>query len=69
MKKVCVFCGANDGARPVYGEVAQALGECLTEARLGLVYGGSNVGLMGTLADTVLRGGGEVIGVIPQSLV
>ena len=69
MKKVCVFCGANDGARPVYGEVARALGECLTEAGLGLVYGGSNVGLMGTLADTVLRGGGEVIGVIPQSLV
>ena len=69
MKRVCVFCGANEGSRPVYREQAIALGENLLRAKLGLVYGGSNVGLMGIIADTVLEGGGEVIGVIPQALV
>jgi uncharacterized protein (TIGR00730 family) len=53
----------------VYAEHARRLGEALVARRLGLVYGGGHVGLMGVLADGVLRGGGEVIGVIPQGLV
>jgi len=68
MERVCVFCGSSPGARPEYGEAAEALGRALVEAGLGLVYGGASVGLMGWIADTVLAGSGEVIGVIPESM-
>ncbi|MEO8008688.1 MAG: TIGR00730 family Rossman fold protein [Betaproteobacteria bacterium] len=69
MKRVCVFCGSNPGARPQYRIAAQALAAALARCGLGLVYGGGNVGLMGMIADSMLQAGGEVIGVIPQSLV
>ena len=69
MKRVCVFCGSNPGARPVYAEAAQALGAALAARGLELVYGGAHRGLMGLLADAVLAKGGTVIGVIPKSLV
>jgi len=65
---VCVFCGSSPGTRPEYGEAAEALGHALVKAGLGLVYGGASVGLMGWIADTVLAGNGEVIGVIPESM-
>ena len=68
MKRICVFCGSNRGVRNEYIEAAQELGEILVKRNLGLVYGGGNVGLMGIIADAVLAEGGEVIGVIPQSL-
>ncbi len=69
MKRVCVFCGSNAGIRADYGMAAQGLATVLVRRGLGLVYGGGNVGLMGVLADSMLQAGGEVIGVIPQSLV
>ena len=69
MKRVCVFCGSNPGNDPAYEAATAALGRLIAGRGLGLVYGGSNVGLMGTLADAALAGGGEVIGVIPRSLV
>ena len=69
MRRVCVFCGANAGSRDQYRIAAQGLGAVLFRRGHGLVYGGGNVGLMGTLADSVLQAGGEVIGVIPQHLV
>ena len=69
MKRVCVFCGSNAGTRPEYGIAAQRLAAVLARRGLGLVYGGGNIGLMGMLADSMLQAGGEVIGVIPQSLV
>lgn len=69
LKRIGVFCGSNHGARPAYNAGAIALAEALVERRLGLVYGGASVGLMGTIADAVLDRGGEVIGVIPESLV
>ena len=68
LKSVCVFCGASPGARPIYQEAAKALGRSLAERGLALVYGGGAVGLMGTVADAALAAGGEVIGIIPQSL-
>ena len=68
MKRICVFAGSNVGVRPEYQEAAGALGEELLKRQLGLVYGGASVGLMGVIADTVLAGGGEVIGVIPRGL-
>ncbi len=69
MKRICVFCGSNKGAKPAYIEAAKSLGKVLVEKNIGLVYGGGKVGLMGVIADEVLAGSGEVIGVIPQSLV
>lgn len=68
MKRICVFCGSSSGTRPVYRSAAQALGRTLAERGLELVYGGGNVGLMGTVADACLAAGGQVIGVIPQAL-
>ncbi|MFC5569224.1 TIGR00730 family Rossman fold protein [Lysobacter yangpyeongensis] len=69
MRSVCVYCGSNAGSKPAYAERAIALGNRLAKEGLALVYGGGNVGLMGTVADAVLEAGGEVIGVIPEQLV
>ncbi|WP_139320451.1 TIGR00730 family Rossman fold protein [Saccharomonospora sp. CUA-673] len=69
MRRICVFCGSSSGGDPVHTEAAAALGTLLAERGIGLVYGGGNVGLMGTVADAVLAAGGEVIGVIPEHLV
>jgi uncharacterized protein (TIGR00730 family) len=69
MKAICVFCGSSPGFDPVYREIASELGREIARRRLRLVYGGGNIGLMGTLADAVLEAGGEVVGVIPQALV
>ena len=68
MKRVCVFCGSSVGNRSTYRDAAVAMGTVLAAKGIGLVYGGGNVGLMGVVADAVLAGGGDVIGVIPQSL-
>jgi hypothetical protein len=66
---ICVYCGSSPGKDPAFLQAARALGTLLLKRGLTLVYGGSNVGLMGALADTVLDGGGKVIGVIPDYLV
>jgi uncharacterized protein (TIGR00730 family) len=68
MRRVCVFCGSSPGASPVYAEAAGRLGHALAAAGIGLVYGGAQVGLMGILADTVMKAGGTVTGVIPRAL-
>ena len=68
MKRICVFCGSKSGNRTVFAEAAEALAESMVRRDLELVYGGSRMGLMGTLADAVLRRGGNVIGVIPRLL-
>ena len=69
MKSVCVYCGSNAGARPIYAERAAQLGTRIAQEGLALVYGGGNVGLMGIAADAALAAAGEVIGVIPEQLV
>jgi len=68
IKRICVFCGSSFGARPAYKDAAERLGKLLAERGIGLVYGGGCVGLMGAIADAALAAGGEVIGVIPDSL-
>jgi uncharacterized protein (TIGR00730 family) len=68
IRALCVFCGANHGRRPAYRESAGRIGELLATRGITLVYGGGNVGLMGTLADACLDAGGRVIGVIPRAL-
>jgi uncharacterized protein (TIGR00730 family) len=69
IRSLCVFCGSSVGSRPEYSETARRLAGFLLENRISLVYGGANVGLMGIMADTMLAGGGRVIGVMPKSLV
>ncbi len=66
--RLCVYCGSNPGTDPVYAEAAIALGHRLADRGIGLVYGGGHVGMMGTIADAALAGGGEVIGVITRQL-
>jgi uncharacterized protein (TIGR00730 family) len=66
---LCVFCGSSLGNRPSYAGMARRLARFLLANDISLVYGGANVGLMGILADTMLAGGGRVIGVMPKSLV
>lgn len=68
MKNMVVYCGSNWGENKAYYEAAQLMGTALVDAGYRLVYGGSNIGLMGTVADAVLARGGEVIGVIPRML-
>jgi len=65
---VCVFCGSGSGINPVYSEAAGKLGVLLAEASVRLIYGGGNIGLMGIVADAVMKAGGEVTGVIPSFL-
>jgi len=69
MRRVCVFTGSSPGARAEYAIAAKQLGRELVSRGHELVYGGGKVGLMGLLADSVLAGGGKVIGVIPEALV
>ena len=68
IKSVCVFCGASVGKDPAFRAAAEDLGRRLAENGIRLVFGAGHVGMMGTVADAVLAGGGEAIGVIPQFL-
>jgi len=68
LRRVCVFCGGNPGNDPAFLDDARELGRELGRRRLGLVYGGATIGLMGAVADAALAAGVEVIGVIPDSL-
>lgn len=68
MKALAVYCGASPGNDPAYATAARELAAVLVSHNLGLVYGGGKVGLMGVIADEVLRLGGEATGVIPRAL-
>jgi uncharacterized protein (TIGR00730 family) len=68
LPSICVFCGSSNGADPAYVQTAKELGKGIATAGLGLVFGGATVGLMGVLADAVIAGGAEVIGVMPEVL-
>lgn len=63
---VCVFCGSSTGEPIIYSEVAKELGKYFAQNNITLVYGGAKVGLMGIIADEVLKNGGNAIGVIPR---
>ncbi len=69
MQRICVFCGSSPGYDPRFMAAATAFGQALAANGIGLVYDGASVGLMGAVADAVMGGGGDVIGVIPQALV
>jgi uncharacterized protein (TIGR00730 family) len=66
--RLCVYCGTSRGASPAYLAAATDLGRAIADAGWSMVYGGGRLGLMGAVADAVLGAGGEVVGIIPQSL-
>jgi uncharacterized protein (TIGR00730 family) len=69
MKRIAVFCGSSSGNKTEYLTEAKRLGQLLVQNKIGLVYGGAHVGLMGAIANSVLEACGEVTGVIPENLV
>ncbi len=69
MKRICLFAGSSPGLRDSYAREAAAFGRLLANEGIGLVYGGASVGLMDFAANAALEAGGEVIGIMPQSLV
>ncbi len=69
MEKICVFCGSSKGNGDVYLDAAKELGRELVKRELGLVYGGASVGTMGKIANTVIKNGGNVTGIMPKALV
>ena len=68
IKSICVFCGSSQGNDPVFSNAARKLGLEIAKQGLTLIYGGGNIGLMGVLADQVLKENGKVHGVIPNFL-
>ncbi|MEO7767169.1 MAG: TIGR00730 family Rossman fold protein [Ferruginibacter sp.] len=68
MKRLSVFCGSSMGNKPGFKNTAVKLGVAMCQRKIDLVYGGAKVGLMGTIADSVLAAGGKVTGVLPRFL-
>ncbi|HWD87387.1 MAG TPA: TIGR00730 family Rossman fold protein [Mucilaginibacter sp.] len=68
MKSIAIFCGANFNGDPILKKVVELLTEVMADRNISLVFGGGKVGMMGLLADNMLRHGGRAIGVIPQFL-
>jgi uncharacterized protein (TIGR00730 family) len=68
IQTVCVYCGSGPGSDPAFAAAARAFGAILAENKITLVYGGGSLGLMGATAKSVLEGGGNVVGVIPEFL-
>ncbi|MBU1189002.1 MAG: TIGR00730 family Rossman fold protein [Gammaproteobacteria bacterium] len=68
LRNICVYCGSSSGSDPAHIETARTLGQELVQRDIGLVYGGSSLGIMGAVADTVLEHGGRAVGVIPRVL-
>ena len=69
MQYICVYCASSTKINPVYFDAAHSLGKIIADAGLQLVYGGGSVGLMGTIADSVMASGGKVTGIIPHFMV
>jgi uncharacterized protein (TIGR00730 family) len=68
IQKICVYCGSSPGTDPAFVEGARAFGEIMAKNGIGLVYGGGAIGIMGTIAYSVLDNGGQVTGIIPEFL-
>ncbi len=68
LDKICVFCGSSDGNDLAITDTAERLGEIFAERNITLVYGAAKIGVMGTIAKSVLDNSGKVIGIIPNFL-
>ena len=68
INSICIYCGSSPGRLEAYGSAACALAKALVSRNISLVYGGASIGIMGMVADQVLKLGGHAIGVIPKAL-
>jgi uncharacterized protein (TIGR00730 family) len=68
INSICIYCGSSPGRLEAYASAAISLAEALVSRKIKLVYGGASIGIMGMVADQVLKLGGQVIGVIPKAL-
>ena len=68
LDKICVFCGSSDGFDDLIIKEAQRVGVQFAQSVITLVYGGSQLGIMGTVAKACLENGGKAIGIIPEFL-
>lgn len=68
MKSICIYCGSSPGILPAYADAARTLAQEMVKDNIALVYGGGKVGLMGIVADEVMRLGGQATGIIPKAL-
>ncbi|MBN8251605.1 TIGR00730 family Rossman fold protein [Priestia flexa] len=68
MKAICVFAGSNSGVHPHYRNAAVELGAYMAQHDYKLIYGGSKMGLMGEVANEMLKHGGHVVGIMPKGL-
>ena len=68
IKSICMYCGSSPGRLDAYAAAAIAVAEALVSRNIRLVYGGASIGIMGLVADQVLKLGGQVVGVIPKGL-
>lgn len=66
MRRICVYCGSNLGRRSVYADAARDLADVLIRHDIEMVYGGADKGIMGVVADAMLKQGGKVYGVVPR---
>ena len=69
IRSIAVFCGSKTGKNPAFAAQAIQLGALLAKHQVRLIYGGGSAGLMGLIADEVMKGGGTVTGIIPKLLV
>jgi uncharacterized protein (TIGR00730 family) len=69
MPRICIYSGSSFGSSPKYADIAAVFGTACARRGIGIVYGGGSVGLMGVLANSALAAGGEVIGVIPRTMI
>jgi uncharacterized protein (TIGR00730 family) len=68
IQSLAVFCGSKNGNNPLFTEHATQLGKLMAEKNIKLIYGGGSAGLMGSIADAVMKHGGSVTGIIPKIL-
>ncbi len=68
-KKICVYCGSSTQVQAAYFETAKNLGQIFAQEGIETIYGGGAIGLMGTLADSILENNGKVTGIIPKFMV
>ncbi len=68
IRTLCVYCGSWSGCDRELEDFARAFGSACAARGIELIYGGGGIGLMGTVADAALAGGGRVVGIIPRSL-
>jgi uncharacterized protein (TIGR00730 family) len=69
LQSIAVFCGSKSGNNPLFIQQTKLLGEFIAERKIRLIYGGGSVGIMGAIANSVMKNGGEVVGIIPKLLV